>query len=294
MQELLVFTTGERRPYNVKERSKGNFKNDPNDITKQWNDLLKEMSYKYDEDLMKERSCKEALLFTAGEKGGEPYHLRERSEVNFKNGLNDIMKLLKCVAKEIKTNNEIQLEEYTFLKDSLMSIREDIKNCTESIKLKRNESDNNSESGTVREVVSSSAKPDQSENTENVINAQDRGTHKDLNTDHDLKDKLGGLNEAANMDVKETGNVSNAVNLGTMLQEKENMIEELKAKLEESQTAFKELKESQINERILTKEFDIMRSELRELRTNNSKLLSRAEYNEERVKVLSANIRIYK
>jgi bacterioferritin (cytochrome b1) len=45
------------------------------------------------------------------------------------------------------------------------------------------------------------------------------------------------------MDVEETVSVSNAVNQGTMLQEKENMIEELKAKLEESQTAFKELKE---------------------------------------------------
>jgi hypothetical protein len=31
-----------------------------------------------------------------------------------------------------------------------------------------------------------------------------------------------------------------------MLQEKENMIEELKAKLEESQTAFKELKEEMV------------------------------------------------
>jgi nucleoprotein TPR len=68
-----------------------------------------------------------------------------------------------------------------------------------------------------------------------------------------------------------------------MLQEKENMIEELKAKLEESQTAFKELKEemavsrteSQTNERILTEELGIMRSWLRELRTCNYKLLMR-------------------
>jgi nucleoprotein TPR len=37
-----------------------------------------------------------------------------------------------------------------------------------------------------------------------------------------------------------------------------------------------------------------MRSELRELRTNNSKLLSQAEYNEERFKILSANTCIYK
>jgi hypothetical protein len=69
------------------------------------------------------------------------------------------------------------------------------------------------------------------------------------------------------------------------------MIVDLKAKLEESQTNFKELKEemavykeeSQINERILAKELDIMRSEHRELRTNHSKFLSRAEYNEKRV-----------
>jgi hypothetical protein len=73
------------------------------------------------------------------------------------------------------------------------------------------------------------------------------------------------------------------------------MIEDLKVKLEESQKAFKELKEeSQIYERILAKELDIMRSEIRELRTNNSKVLSRTEYNEERVKVLSANTCIYK
>jgi hypothetical protein len=46
------------------------------------------------------------------------------------------------------------------------------------------------------------------------------------------------------------------------------MLEEVKAKLEESQKAFKELKEemvvyrteSQTNERILTEELDIMRS----------------------------------
>jgi nucleoprotein TPR len=37
-----------------------------------------------------------------------------------------------------------------------------------------------------------------------------------------------------------------------------------------------------------------MRSELRELRTNNYKLLSQAEYNEERFKILSANTCIYK
>jgi hypothetical protein len=37
------------------------------------------------------------------------------------------------------------------------------------------------------------------------------------------------------MDVEETGSVWRAVNQGTMLQEKGNMIEELKAKLEESE-----------------------------------------------------------
>jgi hypothetical protein len=37
------------------------------------------------------------------------------------------------------------------------------------------------------------------------------------------------------MDVEETGSVSNAFNQGTMLQEEEKMIEELKAQLEESE-----------------------------------------------------------
>jgi nucleoprotein TPR len=52
--------------------------------------------------------------------------------------------------------------------------------------------------------------------------------------------------------------------------------------------------ESQTNERILTVELVIMRSGLRELRTNNSKRLSQAEYNEERFNVLIANADIYK
>ncbi|XP_023716827.1 nucleoprotein TPR isoform X2 [Cryptotermes secundus] len=93
-----------------------------------------------------------------------------------------------------------------------------------------------------------------------------------------------------------------SLNQGTVLQEKENVIQELKAKLNESQKAFKELKEEmvvyrterQTNERILTEELDTMRSELRELRTNNCKLLSQAEYNEERFKILNANTGIYK
>lgn len=93
-----------------------------------------------------------------------------------------------------------------------------------------------------------------------------------------------------------------AVSQGTILQEKEKVIQELKAKLEESQKAFKELKEEmdtyrterQTNERILTEELDTMRSELRELRTQNSKLLSQAEYNDERFKLLNANTGIYK
>jgi hypothetical protein len=93
------------------------------------------------------------------EKGAEPYQLREKSNGNFKNDLNDIMKLLKCAIKEIKTNKEIKIEEHK-LKNGLISIRENIKNCTESINLKTNESDNNSESRTVTEVVSSSTKPD--------------------------------------------------------------------------------------------------------------------------------------
>jgi hypothetical protein len=49
------------------------------------------------------------------------------------------------------------------------------------------------------------------------------------------------------MDVEETGSVLNVVNPGTVLQEKENMIEELKAKLEESQKAFKELREEMVS-----------------------------------------------
>jgi hypothetical protein len=90
------------------------------------------------------------------------------------------------------------------------------------------------------------------------------------------------------MYVEETGSVSNVVKQGTMLREKENMIKEL---LEESQTAFKELKEEMVVSRTesqTNEELDIMRSGLRELPTNNSKLLSQAEYNEERFFVLSA------
>jgi carbamate kinase len=82
-----------------------------------------------------------------------------------------------------------------------------------------------------------------SEDTENVVNTHDKGTQEGLVADHDLQGKHSSLNEAVNMDVEGTGSISNAVNQGTMLQEKKNMIEELKAKLEESQTAFKELKE---------------------------------------------------
>lgn len=92
------------------------------------------------------------------------------------------------------------------------------------------------------------------------------------------------------------------VTQGTVLQEKDKVIQELKAKLEESQKAFKELKEEldtyrterQTNERILTEELDTMRSELRVLRTQNSKLLSQAEYNDERFKLLNSNTVIYK
>jgi len=93
-----------------------------------------------------------------------------------------------------------------------------------------------------------------------------------------------------------------AVTQGTVLQEKEKVTEELKEKLEESQKAFKDLKEEmdtyrterQTNERILTEELDTMRSELRELRNQNSKLLSQAEYNDERFKLLNANTAVYK
>jgi predicted nucleic acid-binding Zn-ribbon protein len=49
-------------------------------------------------------------------------------------------------------------------------------------------------------------------------------------------------NEAVHLDVEGTSSVSKAVNQETMLQEKENMIEGLKSKLEESQKSFKELK----------------------------------------------------
>jgi nucleoprotein TPR len=44
----------------------------------------------------------------------------------------------------------------------------------------------------------------------------------------------------------------------------------------------------------LVEELDIMKLELRELRMNNSKLRSQSEFNEERVKILSANTSIYK
>lgn len=95
---------------------------------------------------------------------------------------------------------------------------------------------------------------------------------------------------------------STLVSEGTVLEEKEKICQELKVKLEESQKAFKELKEEtdiyrterQTNERILTEELDSMRTELRELRTQHSKLLSQAEYNDERFKLLNANTAIYK
>jgi predicted signal transduction protein with EAL and GGDEF domain len=97
--------------------------------------------------------------------------------------------------------------------------------------------------------------------------------------------------ESVNIDAKEIGSVSNAVNPVTILQEKENMIEELKVKLEEFQTAFKDRKEeSQIYERILTEELDTMRSMLRELPTSNARLLLQAEYNEERIKIYKSQI----
>ena len=95
---------------------------------------------------------------------------------------------------------------------------------------------------------------------------------------------------------------STLVSEGTVLEEKEKNCQELKGELEESQKAFKELKEEtdvyrterQTNERILTEELDRMRTELTELRTQHSKLLSQAEYNDERFKLLSANTAIYK
>jgi predicted RNase H-like nuclease (RuvC/YqgF family) len=98
-------------------------------------------------------------------------------------------------------------------------------------------------------------------------------------------------NETTSSRIEETYNTSETDNLRTKLQEKTEIIDDLKKKLEESHEALEELKDvSQLNERILTNELDIMRSELRELHTNNSKLLSRAEYNEERVKFLSAKL----
>jgi nucleoprotein TPR len=130
--------------------------------------------------------------------------------------------------------------------------------------------------------VSSSPKPDQSEGnkTEEVVCRDAEGNSRERETDGNT------LEESEDME-----NVINVHDKGTQ----EDMIEELNAKLEESRKAFKELKEeSQTNERILTEELDIMRSELRELCANNSKFLSQAEYNEERFKFLSANIGIYK
>jgi hypothetical protein len=215
----------------------------------------------------------EVLVFTAGEGVRKvPYNLKERPKGNCKDGLNDIKKLMEYIIKEtIATNERVTnyykglrgnlTDDYKSLQNSVMPIREDIKDCTENIKLKRNES-NKSESRPVPEVVSSSPKPDQSEgnktedvvvcrdaegnsreqetdgntleeleDTGNGINAHDKDTHKDLNTDHDLQGKHSSLNEGVNMEVEETGSVSNVVNQGTMLQEKENMIQELKAKL---------------------------------------------------------------
>jgi hypothetical protein len=49
-----------------------------------------------------------------------------------------------------------------------------------------------------------------SEDTENVINAHDKGTHEDMNTDQDLQGKHSSLNEAVSLDVEETVSVSNS------------------------------------------------------------------------------------
>jgi hypothetical protein len=214
MEEILVFTAGERGPYHVKERSKENFKNGSNDITKIWKDLIKEISYKVIENDL------EANLKQDDE---VPMHPKEC--------------IVNSIAEEKMSKNE-------------------------------NEAD---------------------------------GEHSEKGEDMQRENYEKNEEETMEVTMTNTG-YDESINLGTMLQEKENMIEELKAKLEESQTAFKELKEeivvykteSQTNERTLTEELDIMRSELRELRTNNSKLLSQAEYNEERVKILSANTCIYK
>jgi hypothetical protein len=67
------------------------------------------------------------------------------------------------VTNDIKGLGGSFTDDYKSLQNSVMSMREDIKDCIESIKLKRNESDNNTESGPVPEVVSSSLKPDQPE-----------------------------------------------------------------------------------------------------------------------------------
>jgi hypothetical protein len=51
---------------------------------------------------------------------------------------------------------------------------------------------------------------EESEGTENVVNAHDKGTQNNMIADQDLQGKHGSLKEATNMDVQEIGNVSNA------------------------------------------------------------------------------------
>jgi hypothetical protein len=70
-----------------------------------------------------------------------------------------------------------------------------------------------------------------------------RGTQEDLIADQNVQGKRSSSHESVNIDAEESGSVSKAVHLRTMLQKKENVIKELKAKLEESQIAFKELEE---------------------------------------------------
>jgi hypothetical protein len=152
----------------------------------------------YTNNCLKGKLMEKVLVLTAGERVRKvSYHLKERPNGNLKDGLNDIKKLLKYIIKETMATNERVTndikglrgsftDDYKSFQNSVMSMREDIKDCIENIELKRNESDNNSESGPVQEVVSSSPNLDQSEGnkTENVVVCREaEGNSRERETD---------------------------------------------------------------------------------------------------------------
>jgi hypothetical protein len=170
--------------------------------------------------------AEELIKSTAGEKETtEPAVAKESS-------LNIMQEFLVGFFKEFREESSASYKQIEELKYNVLKNEDEIKDlryctlelkyCIESITLKGKESDNYSEIGIVTEVMSSSTKPDYSDDTENVINAQDRGTQEDLLADQIVQGKRSSLHDV------EISSVSKAFNLRTMIQEKENVIEELR------------------------------------------------------------------